>query len=378
MNNIKDAEPRWQNYFIKHGEDFSVFWEDYVMSSARNILFILGLGFDPRMCLSIETILGFGGKGKRDCLLIDFDEGANSTSNVHDDLKDKNLLNIHKLFTGKGKLKEENIVLLSDDGRRVGSTKVQQVIRDFGDLRDYSDIVIDISAMPRGMYLSLLGKVLFLLDNRKQTDPVVNLHVTVAEDADLDKNIIEDGIDERAYYVHGFAGEIDSEAFRGAPTIWIPVIGEGKEFQLTRINTLVNPDEICPVLPTASSDPRRGDKLLLEYRSFLFDQLLVEPSNIIHAAERNPFDLYLKIYYTARRYERALLPLDNCKLVVSALSSKLLSIGAFLSVYELKQNGSVIGIANIECQGYHLESDASMPKSTLFTLWLDGDCYERE
>ena len=82
----------------------------------------------------------------------------------------------------------------------------------------------------------------------------------------------------------------------------------------------------------------------------------MEPRNILYAAEKNPFEVYRQIYRTSIHYYDALDAVDGCRVVVSAVSSKLLSIGALLASYELKQKGYRIGISNVESQGYKMES----------------------
>ncbi len=46
-------------------------------------------------------------------------------------------------------------------------------------------------------------------------------------------------------------------------------------------------DEICPVIPFPSREPRRGDLIVDSYRQILFDDFQVEPLNILHACEFN-------------------------------------------------------------------------------------------
>jgi hypothetical protein len=64
--------------------------------------------------------------------------------------------------------------------------------------------------------------------------------------------------------------------------------------------------------------------------------------------------------------------LGGCKVALSTLSSKLMSLGALLVAYELKQLGNNIGVAHIQCQGYTLAS--MVPNAELVGLWLAGEC----
>ncbi len=155
------------------------------------------------------------------------------------------------------------------------------------------------------------------------------------------------------------------------------MLGEGQAAQLERVHDLVHPDEVCPVIPFPAANPRRGDDLVLEYREFLFDRLRVEPRNIVHASERNPFQVYRQLRSTILRYRDALQPLGDCKTVLSALTTKLLSIGPLLVAYELTSAKVDVAIAHVEVQGYVLDDSATADETPteLVELWLAGDCY---
>jgi hypothetical protein len=116
----------------------------------------------------------------------------------------------------------------------------------------------------------------------------------------------------------------------------------------------------------------------MEYRELLFDQWRVEARNIIYASEQNPFEAYREVHRTVRHYNQALEPLGRCKAAVSAVSSKLLSLGALLVTYELKESGMSVSLAHVETQGYEISAQEKEEGiDDLFTLWIAGDCYER-
>jgi hypothetical protein len=334
------------------------------------------------MCLGLQLLLNAGGSGKRDIIAVELDEGEFSPSKAYQPLVQENWNVLQSLMAGKGSLATRPLKMWSDDGRRIGSRTAAGL---FGSLREfdgYTDIVLDISALPRGIYFPLIAKILYLLDEGANHGPGTkpNLHVVVAEDAILDRRIQDEGVDDTATYVHPFGGGLEMEATADHPKVWIPVLGERQATQLNRIYDLVVPDEIAPVLPSPSVNPRRSDDLLLEYRELLFDRLRVEPSNFIFASERNPFEVYRQIRKAVLHYRDALQPLGGCKAVISALSTKLLSVGALLVAYELKQAKVDLGIAHVECQGYIMqtttEGHGSNTQSELFSLWLWGECYE--
>jgi hypothetical protein len=81
---------RWQHYVLLRGERLRAFWADHLGRRERALLFVLGRGFDPRMCLGIQLVLDAGGAGRRDLVALDLREGAASPSLVHQELVDAN------------------------------------------------------------------------------------------------------------------------------------------------------------------------------------------------------------------------------------------------------------------------------------------------
>jgi hypothetical protein len=71
---------RWRDYFLRDGERFDRFWQEFLNERKRDVLFVLGHGFDTRMCDGIEKMLSFGGDGARDVALLAFHEGPDSHS----------------------------------------------------------------------------------------------------------------------------------------------------------------------------------------------------------------------------------------------------------------------------------------------------------
>jgi hypothetical protein len=322
-------------------------------------------------------LLGTDATCVKECLLIKYNEGPGSPSIEYKNRVDANIAKMQSLLRGNGVVRQVDVPMMSDDGRRIGSRRASNAIR--GDvISRFDDVVVDISAMPRGIYFAIITKLLYLIDanaSREGSVKSVNLHVLVAEEVSIDEKIQEDGIDDHAAYMHGFSSDLVQEATAGAPRIWIPVLGEGKHEQLIRLYDHVRPDEICPVFPSPSVNPRRVDDLVREYRELLFDRLRIEPSNIIYSSEWNPFEVYRQICRTIERYDSALDALGKCKVVVSALSSKLLSVGALLAAYEAKRKGYMIGISHVETHGYQICGDIGSFHPKLYSLWITGECY---
>ncbi len=357
---------------------------DYLKARERHLLFVLGKGFDPRMCLGLRTLLGAGGSGKRDVLAIDLREGESSPSRALAPMVDANWTDLENVG-GKTALSTKPIDMRSAEGRAIGSRRAAGIFRNGRDLMGYTDVVIDVSALPRSIYFPLIAKVLNILDQAPEAEfkLLPNVHVLVAENPEVDRRIRDEGVEDTAVYVYPFSARVDMESTAEYPKIWLPLLGEAQEAQLERIYDLVKPDEISPVLPSPSVNPRRGDDLVYEYRYLLFDRLRVEARDLIYASEWNPFEVYRRLLRAIIRYREALMPLGGCKAVISALSTKLTSIGALLAAYELRQlkeQSLDVGVAHVESQGYAIsQADRKalpLASTKLFELWLRGECYE--
>lgn len=370
---------RWLNYVLRGGKNLESLWQSILKTGRRDLLFVVGRGFDPRMKDAVATVLSLDGNGLRHCVLVEFDEGEASPSSRHDDLVSANVNAIKGLFKKNGGLTTtKQIRMWSNDGRRrVGSRGAAEVFVSANEITSYTDILVDISALPRSLYMPLIAKLLYLVD---QTNGVSrpNLHVLVGDNPDLDKLITSKGLSEDASYLHGFESGIEQEATADAPKVWMPILGEGKTAHFELIYDLIVPDEIAPILPFPCENPRRTDDLILEYRTYLFDRLSIESTNFIYVPERNPFGVYREIRSAIIHYTDALRAIGRTKFVISALSSKLLSLGALLVAYDLKQAKYPVGIAHVDSGGYTILSE-TLPQTSaedLFEVWIAGEPYD--
>ena len=114
----------------------------------------------------------------------------------------QNRIELGKLIPTGSRVLDKRIETLSSDGRRVSSRNAAKIIETVEDLNDYDDVVVDVSAMPRGIFFPLVGKILYLIDmNEKSAGKRINLHIVVSENANLDSKIRSESIEEDASYV---------------------------------------------------------------------------------------------------------------------------------------------------------------------------------
>ena len=356
------------------------FWKDHFKDESRKLLFILGKGFDVRMNIAVKELVSNSPAVDINCWMIEYDEGIGSTSTKYKVYVDENLTELQELLTGR-KLVSKKISLWSSKGKgkrkRIGDRQAAQILNSYDQIATFTDIIIDISALPRGIYFSLVGKFLTYID-LFAAGKTPNLFVVVAENAEVDIRIKEKGIDEDVGYLQGFGGTIELISESEEPVIWFPILGEDKVEHLDKAYEHIRPNEICPVLPFPSKNPRRSDTLIKDYHQLLFDKLNIEPQNIMYVPEQNPFEAYISLTKAICNYNESLVSLDGCKAVISTFSSKLLSIGTLITAYDLI--GKIgVGVLNVDSQGYEIESFESLKKikeeSELFVIWLTGEPY---
>ena len=368
---------RWDPYILVDNNAFSVFWQDHLARGERDVLFILGRGFDVRALDAPTHIIASGGKGARHVWLIRFD-------NQEDEAEARQAMTLKNETAYKHLFDEDNIrtvnVQMGNATRPTATSKnTFKSLSDKSTLAKYNDIVLDISAMPRMVGLTAIAGLLSLLDSlEKSTGKVVNFHVTTAESVNADKRAASGSLNDEVTSVKGFSGHTTAEGDDYKPRVWFPVLGEDQDARLVRIRNYLTPNEICPIIPFPSREPRRGDELVSEYQSVLFDDFNIEPGNILLATEFNPFEAYKQIFGAVARYSDALSELGGCKAYVSPLSSKLLSVGALLACYDHRARSFgdrrlQVGIPYVESVSYGEVYQKEDEPRELYSMWLRGE-----
>ena len=371
----------WDPYNLYRSEQFRGFWGKHLQTPGRRLLFIVGAGFDPRVIGPAKEIIACAPDVTRRCLAIDMSEGY-GTDEVATDLGVQNRAGLQALFAGDA-LEFRPLITTDADGIRDVSRSAAVLFADFETwIGDYTDIIVDISALPRLVYLTLLNTLLTHLVKPDAEAPLgspINLHVVYAESATIDSAISKFEIDTDLAPIQSLAIRLDEEASLSWPIVWFPVLAEDMLEQLTRIGERTNPDEICPVLPVQSADARRGDNIINTLGEFLFDRYDVDIRDILRATEWNPFQLYRNLMQTMTRYEESLKLFGGARFVLSPLSSKGLSIGCLLAAFEKRATGNRaavrVGMAHVESRRYEAAQLPTDAKYQLISAWIAGECY---
>ena len=303
-------------------------------------------------------------------------ENGQEDSPLREELTVKNRQSLVKLV-GEGNIVELPVSIGRTGHANATSRSTRSAIAGQGTTGHLDDVVIDISAMPRVVALSAIAKLIHDQDAAGASEKNTNLHVVAAESVRTDLGARGSLMDEVTTLV-GFTGRLNEVTTEHVPRVWFPVLGEQQRERLQLIRNHLNPDEICPVVPFPSRNPRRGDEIIAEHIDLLFEDFRVEPSNILRASEFNPFEAYRQLFGAMERYRKALTELDGCKAYVSPLSSKLLSVGALLACYD-HQFGEVedgklnVGMPYVETSVYadpHVGDDV---ESELYSMWIRGE-----
>ena len=375
---------RWSPNILIKDNAVDSFWKEHFAEEGRKLLFVLGKGFDVRMNFALSRLLNARPDINLECILIEFDEGKTSSSLDYNPFVTENMEEFEKIMESRP-IQVKKIKMKNKSGKRgriVGDRNAADLIKSHSEIESFTDIIVDISSLPRGIYFSLTGKILKLIDQNQQNQQ--NLFLTVAENVKIDSQIQETDLEEDLTYLYGFGGQIELEAEKEQPLIWFPILGEDKSAHIKKGADKIMEDktrlhEICPVLPFPSKDPRRSDALLIEYHNLLFDSLDIEPQNIMYTTERDPFQTYIQLSDAVANYRESLKVLNGCKFALSTFSSKLISIGTLLVAYE---NPEFVGILNINSGGYQILDESEIKnlkqESELFVTWLTGSPYHQQ
>ena len=362
---------RWKDYFMERA--FGDFWSDLRAQVGRQPIIIMGLGFDPRSIRAFEVLLSQKQHKPVGRILFDF-KGApaiGERGRLTEELKEQNRKKLQELspFIDEGTIE---IKIHDSEGNNVaGRLALKETNARLSNLAKYSDIIIDISGMPRSVFFPLIS---FLLKRQNQ-GVIRNIHVAILEDANLDARIIGQEYG-RAEFYDTFRAHAENKL------VWLPILGHSAPEQLRKIHEFIGSrcTEICPILPFPSIDPRRGDSIIVSVRDILFSEMEVIYDNVFYCDERIPFDVYRKILTLEEYYRNELIALSDLgrvDVVVSPLSSKTLSLGVLLAAVERN-----LSVCSVNPGAYIVEAKdvselALTPEELPTEIWLAGDPFTK-
>ncbi|MDY0278186.1 MAG: hypothetical protein RBQ97_08880 [Acholeplasma sp.] len=349
---------RWQNSVYLQDEEIVEF---YKSKEERSILYILGKGFDPRMCEGLKLVSELSSNMKV-CLLT-YEEGIKSSSHKYDSLIDDNYSELFDIISNIEELKID--VNLS----RLPIFLKKNMTKEF--FSGYDRIIIDISSLPQSISFNLIKYIM----NMCKTD--LKIDIIACENSAFDEGIIPTGLSEKANYLNGFnmfSMEMESD---DAITIWLPLLGKNRNEELEKIYQFISPNEICPVLPFPSKNPRKSDEILCEVGELLFSTFNVDKNNILYIAENNIIHTYQRLCSTVEYYNKAIKIIKKTKFIFSIGSSKLIGIGALLANLEISNNNITTSFSLVENDGYLFDIKSyKQENNNVFCLCLNDSVFD--
>lgn len=383
----------WKHYVYRRGGAVHDMWDRLFENRPIRLLYIAGRGFDLRAQAAMnEFVLNSELRGhwieKAELILVSF--SGYELSDELNEQTEKNALALEKLFNGSQPVKHVSIgsSAAGEDDISASNALRMSTASVLANVTDQTDIILDVSSLPRVVFLALMTGILDkLIPNREAPDALVangvNFQIVVAEDAELDGKIRAEDPSNSLVTIPGFSSALYAESVQEWPMVWFPVLGENRVSQFQKVVTLapIPPNaEICPVVPHPSRDPRRADRLLMEYRQPLFEERETPTTNILYAHENQPFETYRQLFRAMQRYRNSLRIMGGCRLIMTPLASKLITLGAGMACFAMRPTGinSDYGVAipYAEPKRYVVSPEAFRESAPVIsTLLLTGEAY---
>jgi hypothetical protein len=239
-------------------------------------LFVLSAGFDPRSTSGLTRFIDATGSAPH-VLAIDPQPSSEAAAG---DLTDRRMANETAISAlaqrSDRRWQYPDVFDEASAGRQLARDLTAPEF-----MKDIDAVVFDLSAFPTTLAFPMLNA---LLRRTGSAGFPSELLVLVTENPQLDGDITEDGLG-AAHQLPGFA-QRSKRARSTAVRVWAPVLGRGAGPAMKKIADLLDPQEVCPVLPFPARDPRLADQLLLEHRDLIIDRFEVQPTSFIYAAEQ--------------------------------------------------------------------------------------------
>lgn len=355
-------ERRWENCVYQKGAEAESFLS-FFGEKGRSVLLIAGGGFDPRSAAIVSKIGAVAKKIK--CLLIREDRPNPLADLVTQ--ADGNRALIQNV------LKDVDIVPVQIFATDLAVTAGREVARLVGTINfsAYSDVVIDISALSKGVAFPMIRAT---LDSLK-AKPSINLHLMVTENAEVD-GCVEEIPNDRPEMITGFSGSWGLDATRDTAIMWLPQLRKGPSQKsiLEMLYKFVDPDETCPILPFPARNPRLPDELLEEYLVQIQTTWQVDPGDLVYSHESDPLDVYRMILRLDDIRKGVFRSVGGSQLVLSPLGSKVLAAGALMAALARD-----FPVAYVEAIDYRVDVGTMNAKHSkpaeIVHVWLHGEAY---
>jgi hypothetical protein len=326
-----NRSPRWDPAVSHRGAEAEAFIRDYFGPNDRRVLLIGGAGFDPRATRVCELVARAAPGRTRGFFIREERPRSDSP------LRNRAERNIERLRGLVASYNEDSIEIISGDGAVGGGHRIGPCIRSKCDFSDCTDVVVDVSALSKGISFPLVrglldGSVVGSAPQGRR----LNVHVTVLNEARTDALIVGEASD-RAEVIVGFQGRLEHDESRNAARLWLPQLTReaGTHAVLHRIFQRIGPQVVvCPILPFPAFHPRHPDELVEFHAQALQNEWQVDARDFVYADEKSPLDLYRTILRIDEARHRVFAEVGGSLSILSPTGSKALAMGAFMAAVE--------------------------------------------
>lgn len=352
----------WENCVSHYDDGVTNFFAEYFSEGKQKCLLIGGAGFDPRGTEFVGALASI----LRDRLNVSLIKEIRPNPDINLVLNAEN--NLKKVQDACSEVTVCNVNILAEDNAVVGGRNAITSISKMA-LNNFSDIVIDISALSLGVSFPIVRYIYEYVKKHHQT---INVHLVVVSNPELD-TLIRSIPNDRASEVRGFPranlfGE--NETAR----LWMPQLMESKKSILSMIYEEVAPHDTCPILPFPSEDPKKGDRIACSLIPNLENEWSVDPRNLVYADERKPLDIYRTILRIHDERCPVFSTFGGSTIILSPLGGKIPAIGALMAALERK-----FPIVYVEALEYNVDwaevDNLDDIHSKMVHVWLYGEAY---
>lgn len=350
---------RWEPCVDHRGTEADSFFEAYFKDSERRCLLIGGAGFDVRSTLSAQALAPRLGD-RLAALYVREERGIVSKRLVA--VAEENVAALAKIIPDA---RFERVQILAADNAVIGGRNAVELMRT-QDLRGFTDVFVDMSALSIGTSFPI---VRYVLEAAAQGVGPANVHALVVSmpfEDERRRRVSNDSVS----LVHSFHGRLRLHSETKSARLWIPQLSAPKLPALERIYGQNQFDDVCPIVPFPSRNPRAADSIIESFIEQLDRTWEVDARNIVYAAEDDPVDVYRTIL-DIEEQRRAVFE-NNSVVVLSPIGSKAVALGSLMAAIE--RDLPVVYVEALKYSGPSKEE--TVPKdSELLHVWLNGDAY---
>ncbi|MBX3218967.1 MAG: hypothetical protein KF795_00530 [Labilithrix sp.] len=350
---------RWSPCVDHRGPATAEFFERYFGDATRRCLLIAGGGFDPRSTITARALAAHAGD-RLEGLFVREERRAPARRLIT--AAERHVQELQALVP---RSRIVSLDILASDNAVVGGRNAVELLRQER-FENVTDVLVDMSALSIGTSFPILR---YLLEAAGQAGGPRNVHALVVSVPAVDerrRRVSNDVVS----LVHSFHGTLRLHSQQESARLWIPQLSVPKMAALDRIHAAVPFDDVCPILPFPSKNPRAADHVAEHFLEQLERTWDVDARNVIHAAEDDPIDVYRTILDIEE--QRRTVFEDRSVVVLSPVGTKAVALGSLMAALERDLPVVYVEALQYDAPPKELQVPAD---AELLHVWLHGDAY---